>query len=368
MRQLSIVFFGTLLTSYTLGWLVYRILRRVNVVDKPNARSSHTAPTVRGGGLAIVLVICSVGLYLGLQRSDGGLLGITVSCIFLGLISFVDDIRPISWYLRFACHATCAIVSLFACGILGETHRLPIEASTLAKGTIWLLVWLWVAGFTNVFNFMDGINGIAASQAVIASLAGTWLLILGGVELSNTIVVFSIAVCGSALGFLPHNYPRPRMFMGDVGSAPLGYLLASLCVWSASTFGWWLIVPLMLLQANFLLDTALTLARRIRRGEAWYEAHREHFYQRLTRAGKSHLFVTNSEIALQSVVVLLLLYYVRQDVFGKLIVGLGIAVIWLLFFVYCEKQLNTFLAKRLSTGRDERDRLFPRVVPREKGE
>jgi len=135
-----------------------------------------------------------------------------------------------------------------------------------------------------------------------------------------------------------------RMFMGDVGSAPLGFLLATLVLWLSRDHGWSLLIPLVLLHANFVLDTAITLARRILRRERWYSAHREHFYQRLVRSGKTHTFVTLWEMGLQVVVLLLMVAYLYVGPGAG--VGLIIAVIaiWLLFFWYCECQFQRVFA------------------------
>jgi UDP-N-acetylmuramyl pentapeptide phosphotransferase/UDP-N-acetylglucosamine-1-phosphate transferase len=150
-------------------------------------------------------------------------------------------------------------------------------------------------------------------------------------------VLLSLVIAGACAGFLPHNFPRARMFMGDVGSAPLGFLLAALVVWIARDYGWWLLIPLGLLHANFVLDTGLTLARRVLRGERWYEAHREHFYQRLIRAGKSHPFVTGLEMALQGVVLGLMVLYLHASVPARVGLIAVVILVWLAFFAYCER-------------------------------
>jgi phospho-N-acetylmuramoyl-pentapeptide-transferase len=126
------------------------------------------------------------------------------------------------------------------------------------------------------------------------------------------------------------------MFMGDVGSAPLGFWLAVLSLWLAQSAGWWLLVPLVLLHANFVLDTGITLLRRILRGERWYEAHREHFYQRLIRSGKSHVFVTGWEMALQGLVLGLMVLYLHASVPGRAGLIAVVILVWLAFFAYCE--------------------------------
>jgi UDP-N-acetylmuramyl pentapeptide phosphotransferase/UDP-N-acetylglucosamine-1-phosphate transferase len=127
------------------------------------------------------------------------------------------------------------------------------------------------------------------------------------------------------------------MFMGDVGSAPLGFLLAALVLWIAGSYGWWLLVPLAMLHANFVLDTGFTLVRRMLRGERWYEAHREHFYQRLIRAGKSHAFVTGWEMGLQTLVALLMCLYVLTAPVIQVIIAGAVIAVWTVFFWYSDK-------------------------------
>ena len=202
------------------------------------------------------------------------------------------------------------------------------------------IAFLWLAGYTNAFNFMDGINGLAASQAAFTGLGMALLTsVVSGPPISAPLLL-SVILAGAALGFLPHNFPKTRMFMGDVGSAPLGFLLATLVLWSARDYGWSLLIPLALLHANFVLDTGITLVRRIIRRERWYAAHREHFYQRLVRSGKSHAFVTLWEMGLQMVVLALMLLYPRAGDVERLgLMGLVVAI-WLAFFCYCESQFR----------------------------
>jgi UDP-N-acetylmuramyl pentapeptide phosphotransferase/UDP-N-acetylglucosamine-1-phosphate transferase len=201
---------------------------------------------------------------------------------------------------------------------------------------VWLLGFLWIVGYTNAFNFMDGINGLAAGQAVVT---GFGMALLGGMAPNgyhSTPVLWSVAIASAALGFLPHNFPQARMFMGDVGSAPLGFWLAVLVLWLAMNAGAWLLVPLVLLHANFVLDTGITLLRRMMRGERWYAAHREHFYQRLVRSGKSHTFVTSLEMALQGVVLGLMVLYLHASAPVRVGLIALIILVWLAFFVFCE--------------------------------
>ncbi len=124
--------------------------------------------------------------------------------------------------------------------------------------------------------------------------------------------------------------------MDDVSSAPLGFLLAALALWTAASYGGWLLLPLGLLHANFVLDTAVTLIRRIARGERWYAPHREHFYQRLVRAGKSHSWVTGWEAGLQVLALLLLLASLQAALLVQAFLYLSVVLLWLGFFAYAE--------------------------------
>jgi UDP-N-acetylmuramyl pentapeptide phosphotransferase/UDP-N-acetylglucosamine-1-phosphate transferase len=313
-----------------------------------------------------MLVVCLSGMALG-SRSEVGLVLVSLA-VGLAALSFWDDLRPLPASVRFGGHALATLGILYALGWPRFSLELAAHSgagwSALVSG---LLLFLWLAGYTNAFNFMDGINGLAAGQAAITGLGMALLCSLASSQPSAplasdlwpltsiprplssaaTPVLLSLVIAGAALGFLPHNFPKARMFMGDVGSAPLGFLLASLVIWIARDQGWWLLIPLGLLHVNFVLDTGITLARRILRGERWHEAHREHFYQRLIRSGKSHAFVTGWEMALQGVVLGLVLLYLKAGVLVRVgLVGIVI-LIWLAFFAYCERE---FQRAKLKTG------------------
>lgn len=322
--------------SFPIGLL----LQRQGIIDHPNERSSHARPTARGGGVAIVLIVLGLGPATGMQQGNVSLVaGLLTTCAVLAVVSFLDDLRSLPAAVRFGCHALAAVAVLASLGwpklalgvAQGRTFALPVAISAL-------VIFLWISGYTNAFNFMDGINGLAAGQAVVTGLGMALLgsMASGQWPVVSPPVVLSLVIAGAALGFLPYNFPKARMFMGDVGSAPLGFMLASLVIWLARDFGWWLLLPLALLHANFVLDTGITLARRVARGERWHQAHREHFYQRLIRSGKSHAFVTLWEMALQGVVVGLMVAYVEAGTGLRAALAVGAIVVWLLFFAYCE--------------------------------
>jgi UDP-N-acetylmuramyl pentapeptide phosphotransferase/UDP-N-acetylglucosamine-1-phosphate transferase len=326
------------IASCLLGFPVAKILARLGAVDQPNARSSHLRPVVRGGGIAMaggafLLVFCGFPLPWGVTAV------MLSAALGIGVVSFYDDIKSVGAAIRFGCHSVAAMAALVALHFSGlglDSSGLPVPVVAL----LWLLGFLWIVGYTNAFNFMDGINGLAAGQAVVT---GFGMALLGSLTLrgyDRAPVLWSMAIASAALGFLPHNFPQARMFMGDVGSAPLGFCLAMLTLWLALAAGVWLLIPLALLHANFVLDTGITLVRRIFRNERWYEPHREHFYQRLIRSGRSHPFVTGLEMALQGVVLGLMVLYLHASLPIRAGLVALVILIWLAFFAYCERSFR----------------------------
>ena len=335
------IFFVTASLSYFLGFAVYRILASRNIIDKPNARSSHTEPTVRGGGIAIIAVTIASAVLIGIFLRDSVLFTLAGASLLLAIISFLDDMHPLPPLVRFGCHALCAVAAILAVGeSIGYIQLSPELSFRLPLLLSVLLGFLWITGYTNAFNFMDGINGIAAGQALVTAAASGLLVGVASGDWFQAPVLFCFAVAGAAAGFIPHNFPRARMFMGDVSSAPLGFLLAALVIWLAHRNGPWLLLPLALLHTNFVLDTAVTLFRRVRRRERWYESHREHFYQRLNRAGKSHGFVTGCELVLQVVTVALLLWYLHASLPLRLAILGSVLGLWAGFLAYCEARFR----------------------------
>jgi Fuc2NAc and GlcNAc transferase len=345
--ELVYAFIFSSVASFALCFPARWLLERWKVVDRPNERSSHSRLIVRGGGAAIVLVLLVIVGSIGLTHKQSALLGtLLIATTLLAVISFVDDLRSLPSWFRFTCHGLAAAAALVAFSrsgapfVLGE-NSFGEGLSLLALG----LAFLWIVGYTNAFNFMDGINGLAAGQAVVT---GFGMALLGGLTLrdyADIPMLWSIAIAGVAFGFIPHNFPQARIFMGDVGSIPLGFCLAVLALWLVMEAGVWLLIPLLLLHANFVLDTGITLLRRIRSGERWQEAHREHFYQRLIRSHKSHAFVTVLEMSLQCVVLGLMVLYLHASIPMRMVLVALVILIWLAFFIFCEHSFcrNTLL-------------------------
>jgi UDP-N-acetylmuramyl pentapeptide phosphotransferase/UDP-N-acetylglucosamine-1-phosphate transferase len=345
------IIFASAAISWLLGVGVHRLLLRWQIIDAPNSRSSHTRPTVRGGGIAIIVTLLVAGGWL-LSRSDRQPLLMVGLCIFaLAVISFIDDLKSIRVVIRLGCHFLAAVVVLITLGVSGMIVDLSPDAGLLLPAVMsGVLGCLWVVGYTNAFNFMDGINGMAVCQAAITGLGMALLAGLASGNLTSPPVLLSFALAGAALGFLPHNFPNARMFMGDVGSAPLGFLLGVLVLWLARSVGGWLLIPLALLHANFVLDATITLVRRVARGEKWHQAHREHFYQRLVRSGKSHAFVTGWELGLQLIVLALMVLYLQASGPVRVVLIGVVILIWLAFFAYSEVSFRRAVGFRPPTS------------------
>jgi UDP-N-acetylmuramyl pentapeptide phosphotransferase/UDP-N-acetylglucosamine-1-phosphate transferase len=271
--------------------LVIAYLRRMAVLDVANERTLHTRPTPRGGGAAVVL-----GLFSGVvftvvtsgRSSAPDLLPMTLAVALFGLLGLAEDVRGdlggISPLRRFVVQVVVSL-AVTAMAIVGVTLAggRPGTALLVAAAVIGPL---WLTGFVNAFNFMDGVNGISAAQATVA---GVGYALVGTVHHSPPLVAGGAVVAGAALGFAPFNVPRALVFLGDVGSYALGGAIAALALqaWVSGIEPEAVLAPVVL----YLADTATTLARRVRAGERWYLPHRGHAYQRLVAAGWSHTAV-----------------------------------------------------------------------------
>jgi len=279
-----VVFFVSLVL--TGGLRRYALAR--SLMDVPNARSSHSVPTPRGGGVAIVLGFLSV---LPVLAFLGGI-SWTFTWALLGagagiaLLGFLDDHGHIAARWRLLGHFLGAIWALFW---LGGLPALELFGFVLDLG--WLghvLAAIYLVWMLNLYNFMDGIDGIASVEAICACLGACLLYWLGGFE---SLILAPLVLAMAVAGFLYWNFPPARIFMGDAGSGFLGIILGVLSLqaaWSSPKLLWvWLI-----LLGVFIVDATLTLLRRLLRGDKVYEAHRSHAYQFASRHYGRHLPVT----------------------------------------------------------------------------
>jgi len=279
-----------LLTALSL-FPLRRWLLRWNIVDAPGKRSLHASPTPRGGGLSIVaifyLTILVAHFVLGVDGQ--GFWGLVITALAIALLGFADDLSNLPRRVRFAVWIVIAAVAMLA-GIRLTHIVLPVIGRIEFGWLAYPLTFVWLIGVTNFYNFMDGIDGLAGGEAVIV---GAFLAIIAFASGNLFIAVTSLLIAACALGFLIHNFPPARIFMGDGGSNFLGYAFAALGVLGAEygnppiPF----VVPVLLL-GMFLFDATIVLLKHLPRGKNWLEPHRDHYYQRLILLGYSHLQVT----------------------------------------------------------------------------
>ena len=245
----------------TLAWL----LRRGRLpMDHPNERSLHATPTPRIGGLGIMAGVLVASVWL----ADPAL-PVMLGAFALAALSVLDDVRGLPVRVRFAAHFAAAAGCLLALGVSGWA---------LLVGTL-AVVWM-----TNLYNFMDGSDGLAGGMAAIgfgALALAAWLGDAPG------LAIFCASISAAALAFLRFNFPPARVFMGDAGSIPLGFLAATLGILGARRQVWPWLFPLLVFSP-FIVDASVTLARRALRGEKIWQAHRSHYYQRVVLLGASH--------------------------------------------------------------------------------
>jgi UDP-N-acetylmuramyl pentapeptide phosphotransferase/UDP-N-acetylglucosamine-1-phosphate transferase len=299
------------LLAFALVGAVRRYALRRALLDLPGQRRSHVVPTPRGGGIAIAIVLALAAAVLaGLAegRDAAALLAFALGVVLVGAVGAMDDHRPMSARARLLVHGLAAA---------GMVLALWGPPSTAAGAAVALLAVLWIAGLTNAWNFMDGINGLAAGQGVVLGLALLWLLapapwaLLGGV------------LAAGCLGFLPWNVPRARIFLGDAGSGVLGFAAASLLLlaWDRGAVG---LPGALLLASGIGVDAGLTLARRVFAGRRWWQGHREHLYQWLVRRGHAHATVAAGYAAWAAAMALLVPGLLADDAPRAYAVAAGI--------------------------------------------
>ncbi|MHB1111562.1 MAG: MraY family glycosyltransferase [Devosia sp.] len=309
--------------AFVATWLILRHAQHLGVIQIPNARSSHSVPTPSGGGVGIVIG-GAIGTSLAAFQAPLPILLVLAASLVIAAIGFYDDRTPIPAGYRLGAHFV-----LFAVAIIGVVPLSPL-ADELGLPLPWplLLGLLVLAGvyWINLFNFMDGIDGLAASQAVFMPLAAVALALAAAPGLvGHPGLWWLIALAAASLGFLCLNWPPARIFMGDAGSTYLGFIIAILALLTIS-WGWLTPWQWAILGAPFVTDATVTLLRRALQREKIVEAHRRHAYQALARRWNSHRLVTLLLIAIDVVWVLPLAFVAGwREGFGSLLTILAYA-------------------------------------------
>jgi len=291
------LWWGSLVASFALSalvtWLSILYARRRKMLDLPGRRRSHSVPTPRGGGIGIVVssLVFFCGPFLFAARIADKAFGfaVTTALILVAAIGWLDDHRSLSARVRIVVHFVAALV-LITVPLAGELLVMPSEYAHAVKPDLMLFgvgvalvgaVSLIIVWSINLHNFMDGINGILAYQAVFVFAT------LGALTSSPSHQSSMWYLAAATLGFLPFNFPDAKIFMGDIGSGALGLLIVVAAAMTLNTIHP-PFVPALIAVSAFVTDATCTLISRMLRGRRWYSAHREHLYQWMTRTGMSH--------------------------------------------------------------------------------
>lgn len=273
--------------SFLLVYLTRQIALKKNIMDVPNERSSHHAPTPRGGGLGVTIVFYAALFFL--WHSDRVSTDVMLSLlggIFIAIVGYCDDLFGVKAKWRALVHLFSACWALY---FLPHHDFYFFGVLTIHTGYIFFAIAAFVmVWFTNMYNFMDGIDGLAGTEAIFVSLVAGCVLFSAGIV---GVAMICFAITFSVMGFLCLNWPPAKIFMGDVGSGFLGFIFADL-MWITNSFHsipflfWWILLGV------FITDASCTLIHRMLQKKNWRDAHREHAYQRLVQSGFSHKQVT----------------------------------------------------------------------------
>jgi Fuc2NAc and GlcNAc transferase len=314
---LALICCGTFLVSLLVTARVRRVALMRGLLDVPNERSSHVEPTPRSGGLGIVVAfLATLALMTALSWVDVRLFAALFGGgLLVAAIGFADDRRHVAAGIRLTAHFAAAAWSAYW---IGGLPALQVGAHWFNLGAIGHVVAvIAIVWSLNLFNFMDGIDGIAASEG--ASVAGAAALMMALTFGSTAVGSASWVLGAAALGFLYWNWPPARIFMGDVGSGFLGYAIAVLAVAGAFAHPP-MLVPWLIMFGVFVVDATLTLMRRLLRGEAPHVAHRSHAYQQIARR-IGHRPVTLAVIAINFLWLMPIAWFALQH--PELALGLG---------------------------------------------
>ncbi|MAF94184.1 MAG: glycosyl transferase [Rhodospirillaceae bacterium] len=311
------------MASFVGTGLILRLLKSQAILDHPNERSSHVTPTPKGGGIAVVAAVLTGWVGISWDTPAAAIsLSVAAAALALAALSWLDDLKGLSplWRLlgqgaavAFVLASTPSVNPFFG-GLL------PGALDGLAAG----LLWLW---FINLFNFMDGIDGLAGVETAALGLGIALVAAVAG--MSPAFVIYGLALLAGALGFLWWNWHPARIFLGDVGSVPLGFLIGWLLLVLAKNGHW---QAALILPLYFLADTTITLVRRALRGEKVWRAHREHFYQQAVKRGLTHSQVV-LHILWVDIILVMLAVAAANGWAAEALAGALFIVMWLLFYL-----------------------------------
>lgn len=289
-------FLGSLvgMGSALVCWLTLSVLLkykcRALALDLPNLRSLHTQSTPKGGGIVIVgmVILASVILMRWVSGMEGIFAALGISALGFGTVGWWDDHHSLRIRSKLLVEFPVGVAIVWLIDLPRELQFSGFSIPVLLPFVVVPIAFLWIIWMTNLYNFMDGIDGLVASQAIFSSIiiAG-WFLLYGDVGMA----LFCLVLAGAGIGFLILNWSPARVFLGDAGSLVLGVIFALLALHGVAKYQM-PVSAFMLLYGVFLFDATVTLGRRCLTGERWWEGHATHFYQRAVRSGVGHTQVS----------------------------------------------------------------------------
>ena len=277
----------TLLLSAVLCGVYLHMARRLQILGRPNERSSHSLPTPHGGGVPLLLAM-AVGMGLAGESWQQDYLLFIAVALLLVVIGVVDDLRGLSVRLRMGLYCLCCVLAVGV--ILGPGVGGGFVGLIVLLMAVFALLWM-----LNLYNFMDGIDGYAATQCILACGSASLLAWRGGAD--SQYLLFCLLLAAAQVGFLFWNWPSARLFMGDAGSVPTGFLLGAVAL-LGDIQGYLPLACWLILLGAFIVDASITLLWRMATGQAYTQPHRLHAYQRLSRHLGGHLPVVFILLAL----------------------------------------------------------------------
>lgn len=336
-----IVFITPLILFIICSYLIKKLipfLKRKSLVDYPSERRNHSVMVPKGAGIVIIplLILSLFGIFLLQGFFDKQWLIFIISTISLFIISLFDDMKNLSAPTRLVVHFMCVALSIF---ILKEDISKFIENNILiwidfnpliifySFAIILLVLWIWII---NLFNFMDGMDGLSCTQIIFFSLTTNILCLFG--YMNENFQILSLILISLFLAFYKFNKPSAQIFLGDVGSIPIGYILGFVLIDTFLKNG--PITSLLIVFLYYFFDSTLTLIKRLMRKKNIFEAHSDHFYQKILRTGQSHQQVLNKIIILLLVLFILSMISIKYPIIS-LILGI---VFTLGFLAFLQRQ------------------------------
>jgi len=336
---LILLFFCILIASISITYYVRHLAVKNDLFDIPNQRSSHNIPTPKGGGISIIvlLIITTGGLFYFQMISREIMLSITVGLLIISIIGFIDDYKNLPILIRLIGYTFGAMISLYFIGgvdsLFESSHNffkccdINISKFEVAGPFFAILYMLWL---TNLYNFMDGVDGFAAVQTICVSLFCSFLFYFSG---NYALAVIMFCLVSATIGFLYWNWAPAKIFMGDVGSCSIGFFFGLFSIYTAKEE----IIPIsiwLILLAPFIGDATFTLIKRMINKEKWYKAHNSHAFQNLFQLGLSHGQLTIGLLLINLLFIWPLAIFVQINQNYDLYVALlAYILVWIVWFI-----------------------------------